>query len=82
VLVVADDASGWKLERRVTVARLLPRSLRGAAALRFDGAIYCVELLGRPLIRFDLFTRPAAVVLGVWCVATAVVALSSRWTSR
>ncbi|MEA2739444.1 MAG: putative oxidoreductase [Acetobacteraceae bacterium] len=27
---------------------------------------------------FGLFTRPAAVVLGVWCVATAVVA-HSNW---
>jgi putative oxidoreductase len=36
------------------------------------------ELGGGPLILFGLFTRPAPVVLGVWCVATAVVA-HSNW---
>jgi hypothetical protein len=37
-----------------------------------------VELGGCLLILFGLFTRPAAVALGVWCVATAVVA-HSNW---
>jgi putative oxidoreductase len=37
-----------------------------------------VELGSGPLIPFGLFTRPAAVALGVWCVATAVVA-HSNW---
>jgi putative oxidoreductase len=36
------------------------------------------ELGGDPLLLFGLFTRPAAVVLGVWCVAAAVVA-HSNW---
>jgi putative oxidoreductase len=37
-----------------------------------------VELGGGLLILFGLFTRPAAVVLGIWCIATAMVA-HSNW---
>ena len=32
-----------------------------------------VELVGGILILIGLFTRPAAIILGLWCVATAVV---------
>ncbi|MBW0005858.1 MAG: DoxX family protein, partial [Hyphomicrobiales bacterium] len=32
-----------------------------------------VELGGGILILIGLFTRPAAIILGLWCVATAVV---------
>jgi putative oxidoreductase len=37
-----------------------------------------VELGGNLLILFGLFTRPAVVVLGIWCIATAAVA-HSNW---
>jgi putative oxidoreductase len=33
-----------------------------------------VELVGGLAILFGLFTRPAAIVLAIWCVATALVA--------
>ena len=35
-----------------------------------------IELGGGLLLLFGLFTRPAAVVLGLWCIATAIAAHS------
>lgn len=37
-----------------------------------------IELGGGLLILFGLFTRPAAAVVGLWCIATALVA-HSNW---
>jgi len=37
-------------------------------------ATVAVELIGGLLLFFGLWTRPVAIVLGIWCIATALVA--------
>jgi putative oxidoreductase len=40
-----------------------------------------IELGGGVLLLIGLFTRPVAVALGVWCIATALVA-HTHWADR
>jgi putative oxidoreductase len=53
-------------------------SNEGAPLPNISMMLAIVVELGRGLlILFGLFTRPAAVVLGIWCIATAAVARSN-----
>jgi uncharacterized membrane protein YphA (DoxX/SURF4 family) len=81
------------MDQRTGVSQLLGRLLINPifvisgyaklAQLPYVSMCFLLSLsLGAARYTVGLFTRPAAVVLGVWCVATAVVATAIGCTSR